>query len=139
MPNLKFKNVLLGFLSLIACMSLIQLSLRTIADSTSNASTGLHSLAYQFMPLKNIFKNISRAGYVTDKNIEHPLAIAQFQLAQYALAPTVLELNNDHLPLVIVDFTTPQAGMEHITATHLTPLTISPTGIILAVNPKPNP
>ena len=117
-------------------ISLIQLSLRTIGEQSPGAQMGLHTLAYQFIPLQNIFKNIPRAGYYTDKNLEHPLAIAQYEQAQYVLAPTVLELGNTQLPLIIVDCTTPQIALEKIKKLKLTPISASPSGIILAVNPK---
>ncbi len=135
MPNLTFKNFVLGALSLVIIVNLIQLSLRTIQEQNPATRMGLHSLSYQFVPLQPVFKGLRRAGYYTDKNMEHPLAIAQYEQAQYVLAPTVLELGNTQLPLVIFDCTSPQIAMKKIDELHLKPLSASPTGLILAANP----
>ena len=113
-------------------LSLFQLTMRTIDDQSSKAHMALHSLSYQFVPLQNVFKNIPRAGYYTDKNMEHPLTIAQYEQAQYVLAPTVFEIGNTALPLVLFDCTTPQFAREKIKELKLLPITASPTGLVLA-------
>ena len=114
----------------------MQLSIRTIQEQTHPQATQLHSLAAQFSGLQPVFAHVPRAGYYSDKNMDWPLAIAQFEQAQYRLAPTVLELNNTNLPIVIFDCTSPAIAMAKIKELGLVPVSASNTGIILALNPK---
>ena len=67
--------------------------------------------------------------------MEHPLAIAQFEQAQYMLSPTVLDLNNTNHPLVVFDCMAPQTNMAKIKELGLEPVSINNVGIILAYNP----
>ena len=48
------------------------------------------------------------------KTLSNTLAIAQFEQAQYMLAPTVLDLNHTQYHWVIFDCTSPQAAMGAI-------------------------
>lgn len=113
--------------------------MRSVNQYLHPSKTPLHSLASQFVPLKKVFSGVPRAGYYSDKNMEHPLALAQFQQAQYVLAPTVLELNNTGLPLVIFDCTSPEAAITKIKDLHLEPVSASSTGLILAVHQGTRP
>lgn len=137
--NLNIKNALLVFLVLSAALSAGQLTARTIHQGRNSARAPLHSLAAQFEGLRGAFANVRRAGYYTDKNPELPLVIAQFEQAQYILAPSVLELNNTSLPLIIFDCTSPAVALAKIQELGLTPVSASNTGLILAVNPKATP
>lgn len=96
----------------------------------------LHNLGDQFKELESVFNKFARAGYYTDKNMENPLAIAQYEQAQYHLAPTILDLNNTNYPLVIFDCTTPQIAITKINELGLQAIKASPYGVILAINPK---
>ena len=98
----------------------------------------LHSLGYKFLGLDNIFKNVRYAGYYTDKDIEAPLTIAQFEQAQYTLAPTVLVLNKTDYPFVFFDCSSPAIALKKIQEFGLRPLSLN-TDIILAVNPSFKP
>lgn len=96
----------------------------------------LHSLGFQFVGLENVFKDVRTVGYYTDKDlISNTLANAQFEQAQYMLAPTVLDLNHTQYHWVIFDCTSPQVAMKAIQRLGLTPLKIN-RGIILAFNPN---
>ncbi len=122
-------------LILSASISLFQLTGRSIVQEQKPAGMPLHSLADQFRGLEKVFNGLPRAGYYSDKNMDIPVAIAQFEQAQYILAPTVLELNNTSLPLIIFDCTSPAIAMAKIKELGLKPLSASNTGIILAINP----
>ncbi len=130
------RTVFLTLLALSAGLSLLQLSIRTYTQLTQPHRMQLHDLAAQFAGLQPLFAHIPLAGYYTDKDMALPLSIAQFEQAQYMLAPTVLELNNTSLPLVIFDCTTPETAVAKIKELGLVPLSASNTGIILAENPK---
>ena len=112
--SLNIKNTILALLFLSVLISVLQLTGRTVQQQAQAPGTALHSLAEQFMPLQKVFANVPRAGYYTDKNMDIPLAVAQFEQAQFVLAPTVLELNNTNLPLVIFDCTSPAIAMQKI-------------------------
>ena len=95
----------------------------------------LHSLGYTFIGLDQMLKNVPAIGYLTDKNIESPLTIAQFEQAQYVLAPTMVMLNQSNYPFVILDCSTPEIAMAKIQELKLQPLKMN-KGIILALNPS---
>ena len=105
-----------------------------ITELADHTTIPLHSLGYQFIGLENVFKNIHTIGYYTDKDLDNPWAIAQFEQAQYMLVPTVLDLNHTQYHWVIFDCTTPNVALNEIQRMGLTPLKIN-NGIILAFNP----
>ena len=101
-----------------------------------------HNLGDQFQGLQTVFGGVPRIGYYTDKNIEEPAVIAQFEQAQYHLAPTILDLNHTHYALVILDCSSPRIAFEKIKELKLQPIKINNQGVIIAINPKimnPNP
>ncbi len=107
--------------------------------SFEKSSPQLHHLAKQFKPFLPLLIKVRAAGYYTDKNIEHPLALAQFQQAQYALAPTVLNLNQTHYPWVIFDGTTAEATIAAMKELQFNPIAVGPSGIILGLNATHSP
>ena len=46
-----------------------------------NPSMPLHTLSYAFLGLEKVFEHVRYVGYYTDKNIEQPLTIAQYEQA----------------------------------------------------------
>ncbi len=137
--NLNIKNGLLCFLALSAALSAGKLTARTLKQSLHPSRAPLHSLAAQLAGLGKVFANVPRAGYFSDKDMEAPLVIAQFEQAQYVLAPTVLDLNNTSLPVVIFDCTSPAVALAKIKELGLTPMSASNTGLILAANIEAKP
>jgi len=129
----RLKNILGVLLILSALFNLYQAYTQAIGQLNDHQRP-LHSLGYQFIGLENVFKNIRTVGYYTDKNLNNPLAIAQFEQAQYMLAPTVLDLNHTQYHWVILDCTSPQAAIEALQRLKLTPVKAN-HGIILALNP----
>jgi len=130
-----FKNIFLTCLVLVAAFDLLTAYAQAIAQLSDRTSIPLHSLGFQFMGLEGVFKDVRRVGYYTDKDLSNTLAIAQFEQAQYMLAPTVLDLNNTQYHWVIFDCTSPQAALDAIKHLGLTPVKIN-HGIILAFNPN---
>src|SRR5579863_7346525 len=131
----KLKDILFVGLILAAVFNLFQAYAQAIHELQDRTTIPLHSLGFQFMGLENVFKGIRTVGYYTDKDLQQPLAVAQFEQAQYMLVPTVLDLNHTQYRWVIFDCTSPQAAMEAIQHLGLTPLKIN-HGIILAFNPN---
>lgn len=109
---------------------------RALSQLKDRTTVPLHSLGIQFMGLENVFKGVRTVGYYTDKDLENPLAIAQFEQAQYMLAPTVLDLNHTGYHWVIFDCTNPRTALEMIKVLGFMPLKINKQGIILAFNPE---
>lgn len=129
------KLFFLACLILTAAYNLLTSYSQAFVQLQDHTSIPLHSLGYQFMGLENIFKDVPTVGYYTDKDLSNTLAIAQFEQAQYMLAPTVLDLNHTQYHWVIFDCTTPQAAMGTIQRLGLLPLKMN-HGIILALNPN---
>lgn len=93
-------------------------------------------LGDQFRGLETAFNHARLVGYYTDKDIDEKIAIAQFEQAQYILAPTVLDLNNTSRDFVIFDCTTPQVALQKIKDLKLQALKANNLGVILAYNPQ---
>ena len=130
------KNIFFIALILAAAFNLLTAYAQAISQLRDRTTIPLHSLGFQFIGLENIFKDIRSVGYYTDKDlINNSLAIAQFEQAQYMLAPTVLDLNHTEYHWVIFDCTSPQVAMETIKRLGLIPMKTY-HGIILALNPN---
>ena len=120
---------------LVACaFNLVQDYAQAIGQLNDTKSVPLHSLGFQFLGLDKIFKGVRTVGYYTDKDLDNPLAVAQFEQAQYMLAPTVLDLNGTQHRWVIFDCTNPKTALTVIQFLGFVPLKIN-HGIILARNP----
>ena len=130
------RELMLSLLVLSAVFNAGQLTLQLLDNQKKSSNFQLHNLADQFKGLETIFEHVRTAGYYTDKNIEHPLVIAQFEQAQYILAPTVLALNHTNYPLVIFDCSSPSVALNKIKELGFQPLKASQSGIILALNPQ---
>jgi hypothetical protein len=129
------KVILIGLI-LCAAFSSAQLTLQVVAHQTHPAAAPLHTLGQKFQGLEKVLNNQRAIGYYTDKNIEHPLVIAQFEQAQYLLAPAVLDLNNTDHPFVIFDCSSAEIAIAKMKELKLIPLKANNVGIILAANPQ---
>jgi hypothetical protein len=140
------RNFFLSLLILCILINSYQLTLRIIEHSQKESSF----LGDQFKELSPLFKkaHLRKVGYYTDKNMEEtqahtPLeraqytrAMAQFEQAQYILAPITLDLNDISHPFIIFDCSTPQIALQKINDLGLKPIQMNNLGIILAFNPK---
>ncbi|MDE2028420.1 MAG: hypothetical protein KGK03_04875 [Candidatus Omnitrophica bacterium] len=129
------KITLLVALGLIAAFDIFTAYARAVFQIQDRTSIPLHSLGFQFIGLENVFKDIHTVGYYTNKDLKQPLAVAQFEQAQYMLVPTVLDLNHTQWRWDIFDCTSPQIALEAIKRLGLVPMKAH-NGIILAYNPK---
>ena len=129
------KNILFTCLILAAVFDLFEAYAQAVHQLQDRTTIPLHSLGFQFMGLEEVFKGVRTIGYYTDKNLDNPLAIAQFEQAQYMLVPTVLDLNHTQWRWVIFDCTSPQAAMVAVKRLGFTPMKMR-NGIILALNPN---
>jgi hypothetical protein len=129
-----FKIFFTALLLLAVLFNLYQAYAQALVQLQDHKTIPLHSLGYQFIGLEKVFKNVRTVGYYTDKNLDNPLNIAQYEQAQYMLAPTVLDLNQTRYHWIILDCTSPQAAMEAVRRLKLVPAKAH-NGIILALNP----
>ncbi len=93
----------------------------------------MHKLGEPFAVFNPALKNVRIIGYFSDKNMDIPLALAQYQQAQFTLAPTILELNSLNHPIVIFDSTTPQKSIDLMKANGFKPIAATATGAFLAI------
>jgi len=131
---LPFKKIFGIILLLFVLFDLYQAYAQALIQLQDHKTVPLHSLGYQFIGLENVFKDVRTVGYYTDKDLDNPLSIAQFEQAQYMLAPTVLDLNQTQYHWVIFDCTSPQVAMAAIQRLKLIPAKAH-NGIVLALNP----
>ena len=136
MPRFSSHTLFLGLFSALLAFNVFSWTSQTVTRLNNPNLVGFHTLGFKFMGLEKIFPDQRTVGYYTDKNLDIPLAIAQFEQAQYMLSPTVLELNNTRHRFVIFDCTSPQTAVNKIKELGLVPLKANNDGIILAVNPQ---
>ncbi|MDE1920175.1 MAG: hypothetical protein KGJ09_03810 [Candidatus Omnitrophica bacterium] len=133
----RIKIIFLACVIFAAAFDLWRAYAQAVFQFQDHATVPLHSLGYPFMGLESLFKDVPGVGYYTDQTIDsgNPLATAQFELAQYMLAPTVLDLNHPRWRWDIFACTSPQTALEAIKRLGLVPLKTN-HGIILAYNPR---
>ncbi|MBI3602421.1 MAG: hypothetical protein HY209_05965 [Candidatus Omnitrophica bacterium] len=130
------RQVILVLLGLSVVLNAGQLALQILEHQRHPSTIAFHSLGDKFKGLETVFSHVRAVGYYTDKNIDEPLVVAQFEQAQYLLAPTVLDLNHTDYAWVIFDCTSPQEAFNKIKELGLQPLKMNNFGIILAFNPQ---
>ncbi len=131
----KIKAIFVIVLGLAAGLNLFQAYAQALHQLQDRTTIPLHSLSYPFMGLEHVFKGVRSVGYYTDKDLDNPITIAQYEQAQYVLAPTVLDLNHTPYHWAIFDCTSPQAAISAMKSLGFTPLKIN-HGLILAFNPN---
>lgn len=94
-------------------------------------------LAYQFignkfLDFKSFLENVSIVGYSTDRNLSATDTDKRFTQAQFILSPTVLDAHNTDYRYIILDCSTLAVTIEKMKILNVTPLKITPSGIILA-------
>jgi len=130
------RRVILILFILLTAVNFGQISLQILENQRLQGGVHLHNLGDQFKGLEPIFNHMPMAGYYTDKPIERPMVIAQFEQAQYVLAPTVLDLNHTDYPLVLFDCSSPEVALNKIKELGFQPVKANNLGIILAFNPQ---
>ena len=86
----------------------------------------------KFSGLGRLFRGVKYVGYYTDKNLDVNRHAAQFAQAQYALAPTILDLNNTNHELIIFDCTSELMAWARIKEIQAVPIKRNNLGIIVA-------
>ena len=125
-------------IALILCTAFngASLSLQILNHQLKPSQAPLHTLGDRFKGLETVFTHQRVVGYYTDKNIEDALVVAQYEQAQYLLAPTVLDINHTDHPFVIFDCSSPEVAIRTIKDLGLQPIKANNLGIVLAINPS---
>ena len=129
-------KVILILLILCSAFGSAQLTLQVLNHQIHPSTMPLHSLGDKFKGLETVFADQRIVGYYTDKNMDNALAVAQYEQAQYLLAPTVLDLNHTQHPFVLFDCSTPEIALNKIKELGLQAIKANNSGIILAINPQ---
>ncbi len=87
---------------------------------------------FQYADLKEGLQGVPIAGFLTGGNETAEGNDGQFMLAQYVLAPTVLDLNNTTHRYTILDCTTPQEALGMLKIINAKPVHVNAFGKILA-------
>jgi len=86
----------------------------------------------QYADLKKSLSGIRIAGFLTDGDATAEGNDGQFMLAQYMLAPTILDLNNSDHHYSIINCSTPEKAMGILKIINAKPLQINMYGKIIA-------
>ena len=135
-PRFNKKTLFLATMVLLAGVNTWQLLQAIQTQQRVRRIIPFNFLGTQFEGLQDIVQGADIIGYYTDKPIDndHKANLAQFQQAQYTLAPIVLDLNNVAHPFVFFDCTNPANALSKIKQLNFTPVKVNKTGIILAIN-----
>lgn len=85
----------------------------TVLSKTQNRKP-VFEPGYQFEDIRKILKQEKIVGYLTDRNISPEKNDQEFLLAQYMLAPTIVEVNNHSYQFLILDYTNPSAVINKL-------------------------
>jgi len=94
---------------------------------------GVDAFEDRFQALGKLLAPHSVVGYTSDNPANDDSALAEFYLAQYTLAPTIVT-NTINQPLVVVNYHNPQPDLAKLGAQHLTVVQNFGNGILLCRN-----
>lgn len=128
--------ILLGIIGFLILLGLIQTQQTIHSFQLKRKAKPYSFIGDRFAKLQGILKDTPEIGYYTDKPMNTRYTEAQFTQAQYTLAPVILRINKLDLPFIIFDYTEKESALENIKKLGMLPVAQSPSGIILARNPK---
>lgn len=124
------KIIFIGLIS----WNIILLTQQTIKQASSLNHPQIEP-GTEFEGLKESLHNIPVAGYLSDKIQSSENNDGRFMMAQYMLAPTVLDLQNMDHQYLVLDCSTPQAVQYFLTKLKAKPIAMTIFGKILCVKP----
>ena len=87
----------------------------------------------KFSGLENILKQETRIGYITDLDLKETAVLAEYEQAQYVLAPAILEFNNPNSRFLIIHCSSDTAASRMLKDLGARSLTRNNFGVILAM------
>jgi hypothetical protein len=133
------KNIILSlFLQIVFIVviswNIIILTGKTVKQASSLGQPQIEP-GIEFEGLKESLRNIPVAGFISDKNQSSENNDGRFMMAQYMLAPTVLDLQNTNHQYLILDLSTPQAAEYFLKKFNAKPIAMTVFGKILCLKP----
>ena len=132
-PIMLFKKIrqTILFLFVIICVSNIALLLNQYRQIRVDPEPIIKP-GYEFADLPALLKNERAIGYFTDLDFSaESLDTKNFLAAQYRLAPVVLEVNNLHHRLILIDASNSLAAFNLMENLPGTPFYLNPYGKLL--------
>ena len=116
---------------LILCFILIAFNafqlFRTLAPKRPINFSGL-----KFSGLGDILKNETLIGYVSDLDLKETKPLAEYEQAQYMLAPIILDIQKPFHKFVIINCSNDNAALAKLKELNARPLLRNQFGVILA-------
>ncbi|MDP8265977.1 MAG: hypothetical protein P9M07_03425 [Candidatus Aceula meridiana] len=116
---------------ILIAINFFTISTKTV-EQVKNLDKKFLEPGFEFAGLRKDLKGIPKAGYLSEKNQTAENQDGRFMMAQYMLAPTVLDLNNPNHRYLILDCTQPKAAIYLLEKTNAKPIAVTPFGKILA-------
>jgi hypothetical protein len=93
----------------------------------------------KFAGLHDILKNETHIGYWTDLDLKDDRNLAEYEQAQFMLAPAILDINSTSTRFFIVNCSSDEAAAQRLMLIGAEPLKRNQFGVILARNPEVQP
>ena len=123
---------------LVLCFILIAVNtfqlFRTLAPARPINFSGL-----KFSGLGDILKKETLIGYVSDLNIKETRALAEYEQAQFMLAPIILDIQQPSHKFVIINCSNDTAALAKLKELNARPLLRNQFGVILATTDRTEP
>ncbi len=130
-----FKHIHFKTLFLAWCVIFIGVNAYQLYKKLSPERT-VHFAGLKFSGLNEYLKNETRIGYATDLDIKETGPLAEYEQAQYILAPTILDVTGKAHKYFIVNCSTEAAALNKLKELNATPILRNQFGIILALRNK---
>ena len=92
-------------------------------------------LGFKFSGLDDILKNETHIGYITDYDLKQTAPLAEYEQAQYTLAPVTLDINNPDHRFFIINCSSDAMAAKKLQELGAQPIRRNNFGIILAFRP----
>jgi hypothetical protein len=107
---------------------------RTLCPSRTVGFAGL-----KFSGLAEVLENETHIGYVSDLNIREAGPLAEYEQAQYVLAPVILDVERPAHKFVIINSSNDDAAIAILKKLNARPLMRNQFGVILATTEPETP
>ena len=94
------------------------------------------AIGHEFAGLNSFLKGVERVGYYTDKDLKDEKNNKVYSVAQYVLAPTLLEINKTDYEYTLFVCSNEQKMIEKIVEIGAQPLLRNKYGMILTRKPQ---
>lgn len=130
-----FKHIHFKTLFLAWCVIFIGLNVYQLYKNLSAERT-IQFAGLKFSGLDDYLKNETQIGYATDLDIRETGPLAEYEQAQYVLAPVILDATGKPNKYFIVNCSTEVATLNKLKELNAVPLLRNQFGIVLALQNK---